>query len=296
MKYGKVENPESVDFKLPPDHPRTAKILHLSSDKPIQVYIGCAKWNKTDLKNFYPKGTKDELSYYSRRFNSIEMNAVFYNMPKAEQVVVWKNKTPENFKFFPKITQSISHFRRLENVEQLTEMYCDAMAHFQEKLGMCFLQLHENFGTKEFDKLQKFIENFPKAIPLAVEVRGKEWFSDKKVWERYTSLLEKNHTANIIVDTAGRRDMLHMQLTTSHAFIRFVGCNHAEIDYARIDEWIERIIIWHAQGLKYLYFFVHQNMETSSPLLSAYLIKKLNSSLNTSLYVPQKADLQESFF
>src|SRR5690606_20957975 len=163
----------------------------------------------------------DELTYYSRQFNSIEMNSVFYNMPKAEQVLKWKNKTPEGFKFFPKITQSISHIRRLDNVEELTKIYCDAISHFEEKLGMCFLQLHQKFGIKVYDKLRPFISNFPKAIPLAVEVRSKDWILDKDFWNEFCTLLEQEQISNVIVDTAGRRDMMHMRLTTPSAFIRF---------------------------------------------------------------------------
>jgi len=25
------------------------------------MFVGCAKWNRADLKEFYPRGTKDEL-------------------------------------------------------------------------------------------------------------------------------------------------------------------------------------------------------------------------------------------
>lgn len=292
MKYGKVEEPSIIDFTIPADDAGTEKVLKTSPDRDFEVYIGCAKWNKSDLKGFYPKGTKDELTYYSRQFNSIEMNSVFYNMPKAEQVVKWKDKTPESFKFFPKITQSISHFRRLDNVEELTEIYCDAISHFEEKLGMCFLQLHENFGIKNFDKLQIFVENFPKVIPLAVEVRSKDWFSDKTLWNEYCELLQAHNTANVIVDTAGRRDMMHMRLTTPAAFIRFVGCNVDEIDYRRIDDWVERIVQWKDLGLKQLYYFVHQNIEKSSPLFSAYLIEKLNKRLDLGLHVPQMSNTE----
>ena len=290
MKYGKVEDPTGIDFNIPADDAATKEILKSAPNGPFEVYIGCAKWNKTDLKGFYPKGTKDELTYYSRQFNSIEMNSVFYSMPKADQVVKWKNKTPDGFKFFPKITQSISHMRRLDNVEELTKMYCDAISHFEEKLGICFLQLHENFGVKGFDKLKAFVTDFPKVIPLAVEVRSKEWYSDKKIWNEYCHFLETHHTANVIVDTAGRRDMMHMRLTTPTAFIRFTGCNVDEIDYRRIDDWGERIIQWKDSGLRQLCFFVHQNEEKSSPLLSAYLIEKLNNKLNLDLHVPKRAD------
>lgn len=292
MKYGKVDDVSGIDFTLPEDDKETTKILAQSSGSEFNVYIGCAKWNKTDLKGFYPRGTKDELTYYSQQFNSIELNSVFYSMPKAAQIVKWKDKTPEGFKFFPKITQSISHFRRLNGVEELTKEYCDAVAHFEEKLGMCFLQLHENFGTTEFDKLKSFIQNFPKVIPLAVEVRSKDWFPKKSVWNEYCEFLQANETANVIVDTAGRRDMLHMRLTTPSAFIRFVGCNVDEIDYKRIDDWVNRIKKWKDEGLRNLYFFVHQNIELSSPLFSAYLIEKINNRLNLDLHAPKMADEQ----
>lgn len=75
-------------------------VLERNKEGLKDIFVGCAKWNKTDLKGFYPKGTKDELTYYATQFNSIEMNATFYGMPIPDQVTVWKNKTPESFKFF----------------------------------------------------------------------------------------------------------------------------------------------------------------------------------------------------
>jgi uncharacterized protein YecE (DUF72 family) len=224
------------------------------------------------------------------------MNSLFYNMPGAEQVAKWKNKTSEGFKFFPKITQSISHMRRLDNVEELTKIYCDAISHFEEKLGICFLQLHENFGIKGFDKLKAFVADFPEVIPLAVEVRNKEWYLDKDIWNEYCSFLKAHGTANVIVDTAGRRDMMHMRLTTPTAFIRFVGCNADETDYKRIDDWVERIVQWKESGLEQLCFFVHQNVEKSSPLFSAYLIEKLNNKLNLGLHIPKMDNEQGELF
>jgi uncharacterized protein YecE (DUF72 family) len=57
---------------------------------------------------------------------------------------------------------------------------------------------------------------------LAIEVRSAEWFEEEN-FEKFSQLLEENNIANIIVDTAGRRDMLHMRLTSDTAFIRYVG-------------------------------------------------------------------------
>ena len=99
-------------------------------------------------------------------------------------------------------------------------------------------------------------------------------------------MLEKNKVANVLVDTAGRRDLMHMRLTTPRAFVRWVGANH-ESDHTRLDEWIERIVDWKEQGLKELNFFVHQNIEKESPLLSAYFIEKLNKRIGTDLLIPK---------
>jgi len=252
----------------------------------FEVYVGCAKWNKQDLKNFYPPKTKDELSYYSKQFNSIELNATYYRSPSKENVESWANKTPKDFKFFPKIPQSISHYGRLQNVTDKLNEYLDAVALFEEKLGMIFLQMHENFAPKDFEKLENFIQNFPKGYPLAVELRHEDWFSNEENFNRLVSLLEKHNISNIIVDTAGRRDMVHMRLTSNEAFVRFVGANIPS-DYERLDEWIETIKLWKAEGLQKLYFFIHQNLELESPMLAKYFIKKLNNDLDLDIRGPQ---------
>lgn len=281
---------------MPPDNPATAKLLAKhKNDSPFEVYVGCAKWNKTDLKGFYPKGTKDELAYYSTQFNSIELNATFYGMPSWQQVETWKNKTPDNFRFFPKLTNTISHFKRLIDVEEPISEFCNAVSNFEEKLGMAFLQLHDNFKPRDFDRLKHVLENFPSEIPLAVEVRNEEWFSDKKVSKAYADLLEKLGMANIIVDTAGRRDMLHMRLTSPVAFVRYVGANHPS-DKARLDDWLTRIKKWRKDGLQKLYFFVHQNIELESPLLATHFIEGINKTFKQNLPIPARQPNQQSMY
>ena len=294
MKFGQVEDPSNIDFTLPKDHQKTSEILKKSTSKNLEISIGCAKWNKTDLKGFYPKGTKDELTYYGTQFNSIELNATFYGMPSPEQVQTWKEKTPAGFKFFPKITNTVSHFRRLLNITDVVTQFATAVLNFDEKLGMVFLQLHDNFKPKDYERLEKFVQEWPKEVPLAIELRNNEWFTDQEIFNKICVLFEKHKITNIIVDTAGRRDMLHMRLTTPVAFIRYVGAN-AESDYTRLDDWIERIKTWKEEGLEKLYFFVHQNIEKASPLLSAYFIENLNKEFGTSIHIPEMADVKTKF-
>lgn len=294
MKFGKVEHPELIDFTIPEDHPDTEVILSKTkTNADTNVYVGCAKWNRQDLKNFYPRGTKDELAYYSSQFNCIELNATFYRIFPAEQYEKWYDKTPEGFKFFPKMTQEVSHLRRLnDKVYEIADRYLEVTSNLKEKLGTIFLQMHNNFNPKNWDRVEKFVNYWPKEFPLALEFRHTDWFNDETVAQELYHLLQENGMANVLVDTAGRRDLMHMRLTNNEAFIRYVGANH-ESDYPRLDDWTDRLVQWKNIGLQNIHFFVHQNLELESPLLSAYFIGNLNSSLGTDLTIPNTLQKQK---
>ena len=292
MKFGRVDNPENIDFTLPSDHIDTVRVLHSVKDDNIpEIYVGCAKWNRSDLKGFYPRGTKDELRYYSRQFNSIELNATFYRIFPAEQFATWYDKTPDGFKFFPKLNQEISHWKRLNETRSVVENYLYNASNLHEKLGTIFLQMHSNFAPKDFDRVVNFVESWPKQIPLAIEFRHTDWYNDAVVCDQLYSLLEENNISNIILDTAGRRDLMHMRLTNATAFIRYVGANHKS-DYSRLDDWVERLGEWKEQGIKEIDFFIHQNIEKESPLLSSYFIKQINERLGYNLKTPNNDSQQ----
>ena len=286
MKFGNVDNPQDIDFTLPKDHPDTLKVLNKSPSEKTNVFVGCPNWNKSDLKGFYPRGTKELLEYYSRQFNSIEFNATFYRIFSPEQFEKWYSKTPNNFKFFPKLNQEISHWKRLnEDINPVIDNYLYSAINLKEKLGCIFLQTPHNFTPKDFQRVVIFAESWPKEIPLAIEFRHTAWFNDHEVSKDLYQLLEENNISNIIVDSAGRRDIMHMRLTNSRAFIRFVGANH-QCDYSRLDDWMQRLKNWKDVGINDINIFVHQNIEKESPLLSAYLIRKMNLELGTDLKIP----------
>jgi uncharacterized protein YecE (DUF72 family) len=289
MKFGQVSEPEKIDLTIPPDAPETAKILGGKPAKDLKIYVGCAKWNKKDLKNFYPRGVKDELEYYSSQFNCIELNATFYRLFPASTFEKWYETVPADFKFFPKFEQSISHFKRLKDVAETVDANVSRFSLLQEKLGMPFLQMHNNFGPKNFDRVEEFVENWNYDTPLAMEFRHTDWFNDGETSSRLYKLLESKKITNVLVDTAGRRDLMHMRMTTRTPFVRYVGANH-ESDRSRLDDWIDRIEIWKKQGMTELYFFVHQNIEEASPLLSAYFIERLNKRIGTDLHIPKTLD------
>jgi len=295
MKFGKVDDPSIIDFSLPGDHKDTQKVLaqYKVTSKP-NLYVGCAKWNRTDLKGFYPRGTKDELTYYSTQFNSIELNATFYRIFPAATFADWYEKTPADFRFFPKVHQGVTHWKRLNDFEAYLNDYILNASNLKEKLAMPFVQLHSNFGPKNMERLVPFFEAIPKDIKIAVEFRHTEWFNDEVIANELYEILERFDVTNIVVDTAGRRDLMHMRMTSNSAFIRYNGANHKS-DYTRMDAWIDRLEEWVAQGLQNIYFFVHQNIEKASPLLSAHFIKKANERFGTQLNIPQLAQIKSKY-
>ena len=286
MKFGKVEDPSGIDFTLPNDHPDTKNVL-AGSGKP-NIYVGCANWNRAELKNFYPRGTKNELVYYATQFNSIELNATFYNNFPVAIIEGWYNKTPAEFRFFPKLYQGISHWKRLKYARQPTDVYLDGIAHLQEKLGMLFLQMPDNFGPKDWETLRDYLEEWPSGFPLALELRHPGWYDGTWNNDNLYALLEKKNITHIITDSAGRRDLLHMRLTTSTAFVRYNSVN-TDLDYKRLDDWFERLKAWSEAGIENIYFFVHQSHEEGYPLFSAHLIRRMNNELGTTMKIPANA-------
>lgn len=294
VKFGKVDHPERVDFTLPPDHLDTREVLRTTKgtvDRPT-IYIGYAKWNRQDVKGFYPRGTKDELTYYATQLNAIELNTTFYRIPPEGQLRKWCEKTAANFRFFPKVYREISHTRQLQGVGELVNHYAEAMQQLGERLGTVFLQMHESFSPRSFPALSQFVAQWPKTLPIALEVRHPHWHSATKTAEQLWQLLRAHGVTHILVDTAGRRDMMHMRLTTSSPFIRYVSADCAT-DYRRLEDWVDRIGEWIEQGATAVSFFIHQSPEREASLLSTHFIQRLDERLGDRLVIP-RAQLRET--
>lgn len=294
MEFGRVTPEEvlTIDFTLPPDGEQTA--LTLKNLKPTEdqsFFVGCAKWGRKEWKDLiYPKKTKeaDFLGEYVKHFNSIELNAIFYSIPKEEQIIKWKEIVDANatsdFMFCPKFSRSITHIKRLKDADSLTDAYLKSISAFGKYLGPCFLQVSDNFGPNNIDVLEQYLAKLPMDLKVFVEVRHKEWFTADARKKLFT-MLAKLKKGAAITDASGRRDCLHMELPTPEAFIRFVG-NGGQLlpsDKARVDEWVIRIKKWLDQGLEKVYFFLHQHDEADTPFIADYTIEQFNLHLGSNL-------------
>jgi uncharacterized protein YecE (DUF72 family) len=286
MKFGKLPHSENINFKLQADQFVAEKIFSGYQLQKANMYVGCTIWGRAELKHFYPRGIKDELSYYGSQFDCIELNATFYNNFPSQTIESWCEKTPDTFRFFPKVHQSITHWKLLKNAQAPTEIFLDSVAHFQDKLGMLFMQLPESFGPVHWETLSDYLNSWPSGFPLALELRHPDWYNGKWDNKKLFHLMESKNITHIITDAPGRRDLVHMRLTTPTAFIRFNGSTESQ-DRVRLDDWYKRLALWTSLGLENIYFFMHQNEEQSAPLMASYLIQKLNVGLNAHIKMPR---------
>ena len=292
MDFGKLQDISRVDFTLPPNHPDTLPLLQQSGSytKP-RVHVGLPVWvNKAWVGGIYPGSMrdKDALLWYGRQFNTIELNSTHYHIPSPDTVDRWRQAVPQGFTFCPKFPQLISHEAALRSTHDITAAFCAAIAGLEDKLGDAFLQLPPYFAPKQLPDLEAFLKFIPESIPIAVELRHPDWFVDNVASLPLFEVLEKHGAGTVLTDVAGRRDVLHMRLTTPSAMVRLVGNGLNPTDYTRIYAWVERLKEWFDNGLRQLYFFVHEPDNTLAPELAIYLIEQLNKVCGFDLKPPKK--------
>lgn len=291
MKFGKLPSVDAVDFQFP-EIPKgnLAPLGALPKPNKQYFYIGCTGWSMKEwVGTVYPPKTKtkDFLKVYGKQFNTIELNTTHYRIPAASTIDKWKQETPADFKFCPKIPQVISHRKDLGLSGGNIQRFCDAIAGLEQRLGCCFMQLPPYFGTDRLPLLQRFIEQFPDEIPLAIELRHESWFKASNVFEELMTICQAANISTVITDVAGRRDVLHLRLTTNKVLIRFVGNALHPTDYTRIDNWVALLKIWFEQGLEAVYFFPHEPDNVLAPELAVYLLQQVHKELNVVVRGPR---------
>lgn len=296
MQFGKVSNTTELDrinFDLPATPQKSIEYLKtLNKKHELKIYIAAPAWGVKSWKGkIYPEKlqSKDYLKFYAQSFNSIELNTTHYRLPEKATIFEWMKDVPNEFRFCPKVTQTISHYSGLTN-EQKVDEYFQRMMFFDDSFGCNFMQMHENFSPKRFNDISKFTTFLRQEYKVAVELRHNDWFKDDGIFNYFRS----KNIGSVITDVAGRRDVLHMNITAPFTVIRFVGNNLHQSDYSRIDSWVKKIKEWSEFGLKEVFFFVHEPEELFCPEISDYFIQQLikeNLKINAGMNFLKKEEL-----
>lgn len=292
MDFGRVPADElaNIDFRLPKEPDFNKTILGGKAVQSPKLYIGCAKWGRTEWvgKIYPPKAKeKDFLDHYVHHYNSIELNATHYKVYGEAGIKKWTAKAAgRDFKFCPKMYQGITHRGSLKGKNFITNEFFRGIVAFEQYLGPIFIQVSETFSPKRKEELFEFLQTMPADLQFFMEVRHPDWFKKPEIAQELFTRLKEMNIGAVITDTSGRRDCAHMHLTVPKVFIRYVGNSLHDTDYIRIDEWVGRMKYWLKNGLEELYFFMHMHDEATSPELTVYLVDKINKELGLNLVKP----------
>jgi len=296
MEFGKLPDVEAIDFSLPADNPANQQLWQRlsaqrrpTSGEKGRLYVGCTQWGRADwVGKLYPKGTKqkDFLAYYVKQFNCIELNTLFYSLQPRQVIERWAALAAEDFRFCPKLSESISHKLQLKNAGQETQAFVDLLSVFGDKLGTSFLQLPESFGPDRRDTLTDYLRQMPAGFQVCLELRHGGWFGGS-VGEEFWSVLTEKGVGTVITDTAGRRDVLHMRLTAPIVFIRFISNSLHSSNLTRIEDWAHRLKEWLNRGMQEIYFIVHNHDEYYAPDIALQVVERFNAICGAALKPPR---------
>jgi uncharacterized protein YecE (DUF72 family) len=216
-----------------------------------KIRIGTSGWTYSHWKHvFYPLACPKSrwLEYYTEHFDTVELNATFYRLPKATTFEGWGRRTPDLFLWAVKASKYITHTKRLrEPAEPLERLYSVTSA-LGEKLGPILFQLPPSLSFDE-ERFTGFCGCLSPSRRHALEVRHPSWISD-----RLFAILEAHDMAFCISDTAGRYPF-HERVTADFIYIRLHGSKKLYAsDYSEeeLQAWAQKIRKWEKDT--YLYF------------------------------------------
>ncbi len=293
MEFGRVPENElnGIDFNLPAEPASNKAILKGKPAKNPKVYVGCAKWGRTEwVGKIYPPKTKEKdfLQHYVEHYNCIELNATHYKVYGEAGTRKWAEKAKgKDFLFCPKMYKGVTHFGSLKGKDFISNEFLRGIMGFEQHLGPVFVQVSDTFSPKRKEELFTYLGSLPTDLQFFLEVRHPDWFAKEKDREDMFAFLRDHNMGAVITDTAGRRDCAHMHLTVPKAFIRYVGNSLHPSDFTRTAMWVERMKYWLDKGMEELYFFMHMHDEATSPELTVYLVDKMNAACGLNLIKPK---------
>ena len=204
-----------------------------------EIYIGTSGWSYpkgegTWKGHFYPRGEKDELSYYSRYFRTVEINSSFYRPPNPVYVANWLRKTPSDFIFSAKLWQKFTHpgmFKEATGSDAIIssadiKLFKESIEPLQKsgRLGALLAQFPASFRNGEYNRqtLKAVINSFA-GYRLAVELRHCSWSDDPET----EKLLVQGNAAWVQTDEPAFKSSIarRLPLTSDIAYFRFHGRN-----------------------------------------------------------------------
>jgi uncharacterized protein YecE (DUF72 family) len=218
------------------------------------LHVGCSGWNYADWRErVYPKGLPQSrwLEHYATLFDTVEVNATFYRLPRRDAVARWVEQTPPGFVFAVKASRYLTHLRRLTDLGGGIERFyerIEPLVH-SSKLGPVLWQLPANFHRDD-ERLASALDAMPRGRHC-FEFRHESWFAPE-IYE-----LLRAHGAALVIGDDPSRPFQTYELTSDWTYVRFHrGRRGRNGNYSQteLEEWRNRIAVWRRRVEVFAYF------------------------------------------
>jgi uncharacterized protein YecE (DUF72 family) len=200
------------------------------------VRVGTCGWSYKEWSGvFYPAGLKpgEYLSCLARHYPVVEVDGTFYRTPSRKTVEGWRDATPPGFGFSLKVPQKITHEKVLLDCGDEVGAFLEAVRVLGDKLLCCTLQFgyfnKSKFATLAafLEQLEPFLAAWPDEVPVAVEVRNKNWMTPA-----LAECLTRHNAVWVLPDQAWMPSPLSVvqqldAVTGPFAYVRLLGDREA---------------------------------------------------------------------
>lgn len=195
------------------------------------------------------------LDFYTKHFDTVEVNNSFYRLPSETVLADWRDSTPADFCFAVKGSRFITHNKKLKDPEPALERFLPKVEILGPKLGPILFQLPPLWQVNP-ERLKTFLGALPRDLHYAFEFRNETW-NVEPIYE----LLRRFNSAYCIFHLAGFQSPL--EIAADIAYVRLHGPGgkyQGSYTDADLEEWASRIRSW-TRLLKavYVYFDNDQN-------------------------------------
>ena len=148
-----------------------------------QILIGTSGYDYPEWRGvFYPQNLKrkDFLSYYASQFNALELNNTFYNMPTAERMQGFYEKSGGQLQFSIKANRLLTHETNRQWQTAAQDFLTALEPLFQkDSLSSILFQFPQSFHYTVDNRiyLSNLLEKFEK-FPCVIEFRHVEWIKN----------------------------------------------------------------------------------------------------------------------
>jgi uncharacterized protein YecE (DUF72 family) len=205
------------------------------------LYVGTSGFSFPTWKGgFYPADAKpaDFLRLYAERLPSVELNNTFYRLPAETTFRRWAETTPENFRFAVKMTMSISHWGRLDEVGT----FCERVRLLGDGLGPILVRLHDS-RPRDDGFLQLLLGSVDSELRLAFDLRDPSWDGVEPV-----------------LAEAGA---VRVNALDAKASFRYVRLREPPYDETSLAAWASRLASMLASGIDVYCYFKHEDEPTA---------------------------------